>query len=64
MKRKVFIVAFGILCFGCEGTVKIDEKKLDTAGAKLQRTVEEGADSIGAKLERLKDKLDTIKKDK
>lgn len=58
MKRNVCIIAIALFSFGCEGEVKVDEQKLDSAGAKLQRTVEEGADSIGAKLDRLEDKLD------
>ena len=39
--------------------VKIDESKIDAAGDKLQKTVEKGADSAGAKLDRLKDSPDS-----
>ncbi len=53
------MLAIASFCFGCEdGEVKVNEQKLDSAGAKLQKTVEKGADSIGAKLDRLEDKLD------
>lgn len=38
---------------------KVDEGKIDAAGSKLQKTVEKGADSVGAKLERLKNKIDS-----
>ena len=56
------IALFG---FACDGEVKVNEQKLDTAGARLQKSVKEGVDSIGAKLDRLEDKLDnddTLKK--
>jgi PBP1b-binding outer membrane lipoprotein LpoB len=65
MKKYALILAVALFCFGCDGEVKVDEKKIDEAGDKLQKTVEKGADSVGAKLERLKDKLDndsTLKK--
>jgi hypothetical protein len=58
MKKNFCIVAIALFCFACEGDVKVDEQKLDSAGAKLQKTVEKGADSLGAKLDRLEDKLD------
>jgi hypothetical protein len=58
MKKNVSILAIALFCFGCDGEVKVNEQKLDSAGAKLQKTVEKGADSIGAKLDRLEDKLD------
>ena len=65
MQRVFLILAIVFVCFGCDGEIKMNEQKLDSAGAKLQRTVEKGADSIGAKLDRLEDKLDkddTLKK--
>ena len=65
MQRVFLILAIAIIGFGCDGEIKVNEQKLDSAGAKLQRTVEKGADSIGAKLDRLEDKLDrddTLKK--
>jgi len=37
---------------------RIDEGKIDAAGDKLQNTVEKGADSIAAKVERIVDSLD------
>lgn len=64
MRRNWFILAVIKFCFGCDGEVKINEQKLDTAGARLQKTVEEGVDTIGAKLHRLKDKLDKDTLDK
>lgn len=48
------IVAF---CSSCNNG-KVDERKLNEAGEKLQKTVEKVADSAGSKIERLKDKLD------
>ncbi|MBC7826641.1 MAG: hypothetical protein H7122_02760 [Chitinophagaceae bacterium] len=65
MKRNCIILAVVLFCTGCDGEVKVNEQKLDSAGARLQKTVEKGADSIGVKLGRLKDKLDkddTLKK--
>lgn len=64
MKRNWFILVVVMLFVGCDGEVKVNDQKLDTAGAKLQRTVEKGVDSIGAKLHRLKDKLDKDSVDK
>lgn len=65
MKKYAVILTIAVFCFGCEGEVKVNEDKLNEAGDKLQKTVEKGADSIGAKLDRLEDKLDkddTLKK--
>lgn len=58
MKRLIYIIMVAQFWISCDGDVKVNEEKLDTAGAKLQRTVEKGVDSIGAKLDRLEDKLD------
>lgn len=58
MKKIIFIFCVSLFCFGCDEEVKVDEKKLDEAGEKLQQSVEKGVDSIGVKLNRLKDKLD------
>jgi hypothetical protein len=58
MKKYSFILAVALLSFGCEGDVKVNEEKINEAGDKLQKTVEKGADSIGAKLDRLEDRLD------
>lgn len=65
MRRYLVFLVTALFCFACEGEIKVDEKKIDEAGDKLQKTVEKGADSLGAKLDRLEDKLDrddTIKK--
>lgn len=65
MQRLILILTIAVFCFGCDGEIKVNEQKVDSAGAKLQRTVEKGVDSIGAKLDRLEDKLDkddTLKK--
>lgn len=50
----ILVIAFSISC----KNGKVDERKLDEAGEKLQKTVEKTVDSAGSKLERLKDKLD------
>lgn len=59
----VFAIAFAFLTACESGKVKVNEEKLNEAGEKLQKTVEKGADSVGAKLERLKDKIDEKKRD-
>ena len=58
MKKYPLILVVAIFCFGCDGEVKVNEEKLNKAGDTLQKTVEKAADSIGAKLDRLEDKLD------
>lgn len=62
MKKAIFILTIIIGCYACnEG--KVDESKLNEAGEKLQHTVQKGTDSIGAKLKRLKNKIDTTHRD-
>ena len=58
MKRFVLLLLVSASFFACDGGIKVNEEKIDAAGDKLQKTVEKGADSIAAKAERLKDKLD------
>ena len=58
MKKAGIILSIALFCFGCDGEVKVNEEKLDSAGEKLRKTVKTGVDSIGAKLDRLEDKLD------
>lgn len=60
MKRTIGLIMAVMFFTACEdGQVKINEEKLDSAGDKLQKTVERGADSIGAKLDRLEDRIDS-----
>ena len=63
MKKNILIITVISFCWACNGNGKIDESKLNEAGEKLQKTVQKGTDSIGAKLERLKDKIDTTHAD-
>jgi len=58
MKKSAFILAVVFFFGGCDGEIKINEQKLDTAGARIRKSLEKGVDSAGAKLDRLKDKLD------
>ena len=58
MKKALAIMTIAAFSVGCDGEVKVNEQKLDSAGAKLQNTVEKGVDSIGAKFDRLEDRLD------
>ena len=65
MRKVIFLIFVSPIFFACEGDIKVNEQKVDSAGAKLQRTVEKGVDSIAAKIDRLEDKLDkddTLKK--
>lgn len=62
MKKNMTIVIATFFCFACNNG-KVDEHKLDEAGNKLQKTVEKGADSVGAKLKRLKNKIDSTHTD-
>ncbi len=51
-----------VFCFACSNG-KVDEQKIDAAGDKLKTTVEKGADSVEAKLKRLKNRIDTTRRD-
>ena len=44
--------------YACDSDGKLNEDKLNSAGDKLQKTVEKGADSLKTKFNRLKDSLD------
>lgn len=57
MRKNVLLILVIAFSFACNNG-KVDEKKLDEAGEKLQKTVEKTVDSAGSKLERLKNKLD------
>jgi hypothetical protein len=63
MKKNILIIAVITFCSACNGNGKVDETKLNEAGEKLQKTVQKGTDSIGAKLKRLKNKIDTTHAD-
>jgi peptidoglycan hydrolase CwlO-like protein len=63
MKKKILAIAVTTLMCACNGNGKVDESKLNEAGEKLQKTVQTGTDSIGAKLKRLKNKIDTTRAD-
>jgi hypothetical protein len=63
MKKNILIIAIITFCWACNGNGKVDETKLNEAGEKLQKTVQTGADSIGSKLKRLKNKIDTTHAD-
>jgi hypothetical protein len=62
MRKNTIITIISVFCFACNDG-KVDEKKLDAAGDKLKKTVEKGADSVEAKLKRLKNKIDTTRRD-
>ncbi len=62
MRKNVIIAIISVLFFACNDG-KVDEQKLDAAGDKLKKTVEKGADSVEAKLKRLKDRIDTTRRD-
>lgn len=62
MIKKGLLIVLTALIFSCNNG-KVDERKLDEAGAKLQKTVKQTVDTAGAKLEKLKKKLDKDLKD-
>ena len=62
MRKSLLTTTICVVCFACSDG-KLDEKKLDNAGDKLQNTVEKGADSVEAKLKRLKNRIDTARRD-
>ena len=62
MRKSLLITVISVFCFACNDG-KLDERKLDKAGDKLQNTVEKGADSVEAKLKRLKNRIDTTRRD-
>lgn len=57
MRKNVFLMVIIVFCCSCNNG-KVDERKLNEAGEKLQKTVKKVVDSAGSKIERLKDKLD------
>jgi len=62
MKKGIVLLIITASFLACNGNVKVDEKKLDEAGEKLQKTVKKGVDTIGSKLKKLKNKLDDNRK--
>jgi hypothetical protein len=62
MRKNLIITSAFVFCLACNDG-KVDEQKLDAAGEKLKKTVEKGADSAEAKLKRLKDRIDTTRRD-
>lgn len=58
MKKILIVVVLGCMWSACDTHVKISETTIDSAGNKLQKTVEKGADSTAAKLKRLGEKID------
>ncbi|MDB5249138.1 MAG: hypothetical protein JWQ40_3532 [Segetibacter sp.] len=62
--KKIFLMIAVSVCFAaCDAEIKVNEKKLDEAGEKLQNTVETGVDTIGSKLKKLKEKIKERKRD-
>ncbi|WP_018616312.1 hypothetical protein [Segetibacter koreensis] len=57
MRKNTLLIFVTLFCFACNNG-KVDERKLDEAGDKLQKTVKKTVDSAGATIKRLKDKLD------
>jgi hypothetical protein len=61
MRKKILFLA-GAFCFSCNNG-KVDERKLDEAGEKLQKSVKEVVDTAGSKIKKLKEKLDKDRAD-
>ncbi len=62
MRKNIIIAMISVFCFACSNG-KVDEQKIDAAGDKLKETIEKGADSAEAKFKRLKDRIDTTRRD-
>ena len=64
MKKLFILVVLVSYLNACdEGKVKINEKEIEAAGEKLQQTVEKGVDTVGAKLKKVKEKIEEKQKD-
>ena len=63
--KKIFMLVVLVSCLNAcdEGKVKINEKEIEAAGEKLQQTVEKGVDTVGAKLKKVKEKIEEKQKD-
>jgi hypothetical protein len=57
MKKILAVMVIGACLYACSDG-KINEAKIDSAGAKLQTTVEKSADSVASKVGRWKDSID------
>lgn len=57
MRKNILLILIIALNFSCDNG-KVDERKLDEAGDKLQKSVKEAVDTAGSKIEKLKDKLE------
>ncbi len=57
MRKNVLLMLIIAFNFSCNNG-KVDERKLDEAGDKLQKSVKKVVDTAGAKIEKLKNKLE------
>ncbi len=57
MRKNVLLMLIITINFSCNNG-KVDERKLDEAGDKLQKSVKKVVDTAGAKIEKLKNKLE------
>ncbi len=57
MRKNVLLMLIIAINFSCNNG-KVDERKLDEAGDKLQKSVKKVVDTAGAKIEKLKNKLE------
>jgi hypothetical protein len=58
MKKWLISCAVLVVFASCNSDVKVNGAAIDSAGAKLQKTVERGADTIASKVGRWKDSID------
>lgn len=57
MRKTILLILIIAFNFSCNNG-KVDERKLDEAGDKLQKSVKEAVDTAESKIEKLKDKLE------
>ena len=62
MKKNILLILVTFFNFSCNNG-KVDERKLDQAGEKVQKSVKKVVDTAGSKIEKFKNKLDKDRTD-
>ena len=62
MKKSIILILITFFNFSCNNG-KVDEKKLDHAGEKVQKSVKKVVDTAGSKIEKFKNKIDKNRTD-
>ena len=62
MKKNIILILLTCFNFSCNNG-KVDERKLDQAGEKVQKSVKKVVDTAGSKIKKFKNKLDKDRTD-